>query len=142
MNLFKLETVYAHCDIPCGIYDPKPSQIAAATVLKMVQKINELVETDAYKNMDVNAMANFSRMVMVKEEHGRKCKDELLVLWTDFFKPEDLTMYPKLHETIWTTTKLISKNKQEVNLEAAEQLVKSVNEIAEMFEKVNASRKK
>lgn len=123
--------VYAHCDVPCGIYDPRPSQIAAATVLKMVQKINELPERGKSKN-EKNALI---RMVLTKEEHARKCKEEVLILWTDYFRQEHLKMFPNLHETFWKVAKLCSINKQEVNIERATELVKAVDEIAEMFQK-------
>jgi len=81
-----LPKVYAHCDVPCGIYDPKPSQIAAATVLKMVDKIEGLPK----ENLSVEDQATLIRCVWTKEEHARKCKEELLILWTDYFKPEQL----------------------------------------------------
>lgn len=129
--------VYAHCDVPCGIYDPKPAQIAAATVLKMVQKINELSK----ENLSVSDRNSFVRMVWTKEEHARKCKEELLILWTDYFKEEHLLMFPNLHETFWKATKLCSKNKQEVNIEAAKELVKAVDEIAEIFQKTKSASK-
>lgn len=121
--------VFAHCDVPCGIYDPKPAQIAAATVLKMVEKI----ETLPKENPSVVDRNNFVRMVWTKEEHARKCKEELLILWTDYFKPEHLDKFPNLHETFWKAAKLCSKNKQSVDIQAAKDLVKAVDEIAEMF---------
>ena len=122
-------TVSAHCDVPCGIYDPKPAQIAAATILKMVQKINELP-----KEKSLTDKNNLMRMIWTKEEHARICKHEILVLWTDYFKPEHVDKFPKLHETFWKAAKLVSKNKQNVDEEAAKELVAAVNEIAKMFE--------
>src|SRR5258708_37084451 len=74
-----------------------------------------------------------TRFVWTKEEHARKCKEEILVLWTDYFKPEHLEKFSNLHDIFWKTAKLCSKNKQEVNLESAAELVKSVDEIAVMF---------
>ncbi|HVZ59116.1 MAG TPA: superoxide dismutase, Ni [Patescibacteria group bacterium] len=121
--------IYAHCDVPCGIYDPKPAQIAAATVVKMTQLLIELDKPDKTMN-DRNKLI---RCVLTKEEHARKCKEELLILWTDYFKPEHLSKFPNLHDTFWKATKLCSKAKQEVSLETAESLVKAVDEIAEMF---------
>jgi nickel superoxide dismutase len=131
-----LPTVYAHCDIPCGIYDPKPAQIAAATVLKMVQLINDL-PTD---NPSVEDRAKFVRCVWTKEEHARKCKEEILILWTDYFKPEHLEMFPKLHDTFWKAAKFCSENKQHVSLETAQKLVAAVDEIAEMFSKTKVPK--
>ena len=128
---------YAHCDVPCGIYDPKPAQIAAATVLKMIEKIESLPKDE--NQWTLTDRANFVRYVWTKEEHGRKCKEDLLVLWTDYFKPEHLEQFPDLHTKFWQTAKLCSKAKQEVNREAAENLVKAVEEIADIFQQTKAS---
>lgn len=125
------ELVYAHCDVPCGIYDPHTAQIAAATVLKMVQLIEELPK----ENPNVNDRNKFVRCVLTKEEHAQKCKEEILILWTDYFKPEHLAQFPNLHGTFWKTAKLCSKNKQEVSIDAAKDLVKAVDEIATIFSK-------
>ena len=121
----KIDTVYAHCDIPCGIYASHPSQMAADTVVKMVEKIQALAKDDIH---------SLVRMTMVKEQHAELCKHELLILWTDYFKPEHLEKFPNLHDTFWKAAKLCSKNKQEVNLETAKQLRDAVHEIGHMFE--------
>lgn len=131
-TIFKPQIVLAHCDVPCGIYDAGPAQIAAETVLKMVSKIESLPK----RNPTVSDRNLFVRAIWTKEEHARKCKEELLILWTDFFKPEHLAMFPKLHETFWKAAKLCSRNKQEVSMEAARELVAAVDEIAGMFAKV------
>lgn len=127
--------VFAHCDVPCGIYDPKSAQIAAATVLKMVQLI-DAIPKDSTEISDRN---KFVRCVLTKEEHARKCKEELLILWTDYFKPEHLEAFPNLHDTFWKAAKLCSKNKQEVSAEAASSLVAAVDEIAHIFEQSKKS---
>lgn len=131
-NILPAKTVYAHCDVPCGIYDPKSAQLAAETVLKMVQKIQELPQDGSPEEI-LQARNSFVRMVLTKEEHARKCKEELLILWTDYFKSEHLKRFPELHETFWKAAKLCSKVKQTVDKEAAQQLVDSVNEIADIF---------
>lgn len=129
-RLLKPTTVaYAHCDIPCGIYDPTPAKIAADTVAKMVEKINAL---DTTKN-DFNTRGNFVRMITVKEQHAEICKKELQVLWSDYFKPEHLEKFPKLHDTFWKALKLASKNKQNVDAQAAAELQAAVKEISDMF---------
>jgi nickel superoxide dismutase len=118
---------HAHCDIPCGIYDPTAAKIAADTVAKMVEKITGAEATDlANRN-------TFIRSVAVKEEHAQLCKKELLILWTDYFKPEHLEKYPKLHETFWKAAKLCSKNKQSVDAKAAADLQAAVKEISDIF---------
>lgn len=127
---------YAHCDVPCGIYDPKSAQIAAAGVLKMVEKI---VNPPERSEKDINSVRNFhnamTRYVLVKEEQARICKTELLILWTDYFREGHLKMFPNLHEVFWKAAKLCSVNKQEVNVDYAQELVKVVDEIAGMFKK-------
>ncbi len=125
---------YAHCDIPCGIYDPTPAKIAADTVAKMVEKINAIPK-DA---MDLASRNSFVRMVGVKEQHAEICKKELQVLWSDYFKPEHLEKFPKLHDSFWKALKLASKNKQNVDAAAAAELQAAVKEISDMF---NASKK-
>lgn len=123
-NLLPTQIAYAHCDVPCGIYDPKSAQIAAETILKMVQKLNEYSEDD---------LNNRVRAIWTKEEHARKCKEELLILWTDYFKPEHLEKFPGLHDTFWKAAKLCSKVKQTVDEQAAKELVAAVSKIAEIF---------
>lgn len=135
------QIVFAHCDVPCGIYDPKPAQIAAATVLKMIQLIKSLPAKGSDEEI-LKSRNSFVRMVWTKEEHARKCKEELLILWTDFFKPEDLKETPNLHEIFWSAAKLCSKNKQEINEEAAKELVKAVDEITNIFNKTKEKRAK
>src|SRR3989344_2153171 len=121
-KLLPQSPVFAHCDIPCGIYDPHQAQLAAATILKMVQKINELPEHGKSKE-EKNSLI---RMVWTKEEHARKCKEEILILWSDYFKPEHLEKFPSLHDTFWKAAKLCSQNKQHVDAELAKSLVKTI----------------
>jgi nickel superoxide dismutase len=121
------ETVSAHCDIPCGIYDPHAAQIAALTVLRM----NQLMEQG--DPSDKAGENSFSRYVTVKEEHAEICKKELDILWHDYFKPEHLEKYPDLHTTFWNATKLASKCKQSFDAAAATELLATTDQIAEIF---------
>jgi nickel superoxide dismutase len=124
MRWLRAREAHAHCDIPCGIYDPISAKIAAQTVLKMVMRIQSL---------DDQQGNSFSRYVAVKEQHAELVKHEVDVLWHDYFKPEHLEKYPDLHTMVWETTKLASANKQGVDLDAAQKLVASVDKIAETF---------
>ena len=91
-RLFKPSVVaHAHCDIPCGIYDPTAAKVAADTVAKMVEKISALQPGAT----DFTTRGNFVRMTLVKEEHAQICKKELEILWSDYFKPEHLEKFPK-----------------------------------------------
>ncbi|MDP4007507.1 MAG: superoxide dismutase, Ni [bacterium] len=132
-KLFPVKPVYAHCDIPCGIYTAEPAQTAARTVAKMVEKI---------EGADLSDVHGISRFTAVKEEHAQITKEQLLILWTDYFKPEHIEMFPNLHETFWKAAKLCSRNKQEVSMEAAKELQKTVDEIAAMFAKAEAAKQK
>ena len=127
--------VYAHCDIPCGIYDPHMAQIAALTVIRMVQLIEGLQQpgADASKtDWDTYGM-QISRYSATKEEHARLCEHELIILWTDYFRPEHVEKNPNLHDLVWRTCKLTSTVKQSINMEAAQQLLAGCQQIAEIF---------
>ena len=90
----------AHCDIPCGIYDPRDAIQAAQTVIRMTELIGEVSG-----EMTVAAGNSFGRYVAAKEEHAAKAKHDILVIWTDYFKPEHLAEYPDLHEKVWNACK-------------------------------------
>src|SRR3989344_991288 len=135
MSIFKMIRAEAHCDIPCGIYDPTPAKIAAKTVARMMAQITELAmptEPVSKQARDTYIQA-ITRRVRVKEEHAELCKRELAILWSDFFKQEHLEKYPHLHDLFWKTMKLASKCKQDMHQEDAAALVEGVDEIAKIF---------
>jgi len=117
----------AHCDVPCGIYDPHEAVLAAKTVARMVELIG-LIEGD-----DVAARNKFARCVAVKEQHAEKVKREVQVIWSDYFRPEHLERSPELHSKVWQLLKLAGRNKQSVDAEAAAQLIAATEEFADMF---------
>ena len=128
-----IHTVDAHCDIPCGIYDPIGAKIAAQTVLKMVVRIEALEAPGASASEQAAHANTLSRYVTVKEEHAQLAKQELDILWHDYFRPEHVEQHPDLHTTFWNAAKLAGQNKQSVNRDAAQQLVDAVDSIAETF---------
>ena len=126
---------YAHCDIPCGIYDPHMAQIAALTVVRMVQLIQGLpkpADGASKEEWDTYTM-QISRYSATKEEHAKLCEHELIILWTDYFRPEHLEKHADLHDVVWKTAKLTSTVKQQVNMDAAQQLLAGCQQIAEYF---------
>lgn len=126
---FPAETVHAHCDGPCGVYDPASARIAAEAVLSMTKKILALDPGDGSR-----ATANsLSRYIAIKEEQAHLAKTELLVLWTDYFKPAHLEQIPDLHDKFWKATKLCSAVKVEVSLEQAQELMAAVEDIHNVF---------
>ena len=121
--------VQAHCDVPCGIYDPISAKIAAQTVLKMAVRL----EAADLGTPDISVPNSVARYIAVKEEHAQGVKSELNILWSDYFKPEHLADYPNLHELFWNANKLAGANKQGVSSSSAKELVEAVDEIAKIF---------
>jgi nickel superoxide dismutase len=121
--------VHAHCDIPCGIYDPAGAQQAARTVARMVELIDQ-IDPSSTAVADRN---KFIRCVTVKEQHAELVKREVQIIWSDYFKPEHLAANPELHTKVWNILKLAGKNKQNIDAEAAAQLEAAVKEFADIF---------
>jgi nickel superoxide dismutase len=120
---------HAHCDIPCGIYDPSEAVLAARTVARMVELIGKIPEASTA----VADRNTFVRCVAVKEQHAEKVKHEVQVIWSDYFKPEHLAAFPDLHTKVWTLLKLAGKNKQGIDAQAAADLEAATKEFADMF---------
>ena len=127
-----LKEVDAHCDGPCGVYDPASARIAGEAVQSMTKKMNALADSDADCN-SAGYINTMSRYAAIKEEESQKCKDELLVLWTDYFKPVHLESNPELHNTFWIAAKLCSACKVEVSETHAQELMDAVEEIHNLF---------
>ena len=128
-DLSPVKVAYAHCDIPCGIYDPHDAIQAAQTVIRMVELIGEL----GGDRTSIVAQNSFARYISVKEQHAKKAKDEILIIWTDYFKPEHLANYPDLHEKVWQACKLGSQVKQQVDMDKAVAFKAALEEIAAIF---------
>lgn len=125
------EEVSAHCDIPCGIYDPIVAQIAAVTVVRMMDFMADLEGKTTDKNKDyLNSM---TRYIEVKEEHAEKVKHEIRVIWGDYIKAPHLEKYPELHGITHKIMQLGSKVRQSTDRQAALDLVEEINKFAEIF---------
>jgi nickel superoxide dismutase len=121
MKLPFVRPVYAHCDLPCGVYDPAQARIEAQSVLEIQKK-----------------MANFegddrTRALFIKEERAELVKHHLWVLWTDYFKPVHLEKYPDLHEKLWLATKQAGECKHHSEPEEGQKLLDMIDEIATIF---------
>ena len=121
----------AHCDIPCGIYDPHSAQIAGLTVIRMIDLMNDLVA--AHKDQDLEFYNSLARYVAVKEEHAELLKREVRVIFGDYFKKEHVEKYPELPELVHNIFQLGSKVRQTTSRESALQLLAHVNRFAEIF---------
>jgi nickel superoxide dismutase len=124
----------AHCDGPCGVYDPASARVAAEAVLSMAKKMHALDLPKADDKAAVVAYNNtLGRFISIKEEQAELTKRELLILWTDYFKPAHLEANPDLHDTFWKAAKLCSACKQEASIEHAQELMAAVEKIHNMF---------
>jgi len=128
LKLLPEKIAFAHCDIPCGIYDPYVVQRAAHTILRMTQLLAELKSDDQKKMVH-----DIARMTHVKEEHVNLLEEELDTLRNDYFKEEHFKTYPNLESLFRETLKAASKARQEINMEAAKETLSGAQEIAEIF---------
>jgi nickel superoxide dismutase len=115
-------SVHAHCDLPCGVYDPAQARIEAESV-KACQEKYQGSDDEVFKD----------RAVSIKEERADLVKHHLWVLWTDYFKPEHLEANPKLHELFWNATKEAGAAKKSQDPAQGQKLLDAVDEIAKIF---------
>lgn len=116
-----INPVYAHCDLPCGVYDPMQAKIEAESVHKILEKYADLHDEDKW------------RAVIIKEERLELVKHHLWVLWTDYFRPEHLDAHPDLHDLFWKTTKQAGAVKKTTNPEESKKLLDMIDKISEVF---------
>ena len=115
-------TAHAHCDLPCGVYDPAQARIEAESVKACMEKTNAS-EDHLFRE----------RATMIKEERAELVKHHLWVLWTDYFKPEHLERFPQLHELFWKTTKAAGEAKKTNDVAVAIGLLEGIAEIDTIF---------
>ncbi len=122
--------VHAHCDLPCGVYDPAQARIEAESVKKIAEKMQ-----------DNDDAAFRTRAILIKEQRSELVKHHLWVLWTDYFKPPHFERYPQLHTLFNEATKLAgaSGTKGSDSVDTADQLLAKIDEIAEIFAATKAA---
>ena len=130
-SVFPFRTAKAHCDVPCGIYDPAVAQISALTVVRMVDLMEKLEKETTDKGL---AYQNtISRHIAEKERHAETVKAEVRIIWGDYIKAKQIEAHPNIHELVHEIMLLGSKVKQNVDREAAVKLVEKLNEFSEIF---------
>jgi nickel superoxide dismutase len=114
----------AHCDLPCGVYDPAQARIEAESIKAVIGKLADNDDPDFR-----------TRAVLIKEQRSELVKHHLWVLWTDYFKPPHFEKYPQLHTLVNEATKLAGATgtKGSMDVEVADQLLAKIDEIAEIF---------
>ncbi|HTZ07653.1 MAG TPA: superoxide dismutase, Ni [Acidimicrobiales bacterium] len=115
-------TVSAHCDLPCGVYDPAQARIEAESIKGVVDKFNAS-DDEVFR----------TRAVLIKEERAELVKHHLWVLWTDYFKPEHLEKFPNLHDLFWKATKAAGETKKSTDPKVAQALLDQIAEIDKIF---------
>jgi len=115
-------TVFAHCDLPCGVYDPAQARIEAQSVKACQEKHNGSDDHDFQ-----------TRAITIKEERADMVKHHLWVLWTDYFKPEHLEKHPDLHEMFWKATKTAGEAKKTNDESVGQRLIDEIDKIADVF---------
>ena len=129
-RLLPATTVYAHCDLPCGVYDPAQARIEAESVLKIMEKYQEHADDEVFK----------TRALIIKEERAELVKRHLWVLWSDYFKPEHLEQHPDLHDLVWRAIKAASQTKHSVDPADGRKLLDLIAEIADIFAQTKAAK--
>ncbi len=119
--MFKIKSVYGHCDLPCGVYDPAQAKIEAQSVHQILEKYSALHDEERW------------RAVMIKEQRLELVKHHLWVLWTDYFKPEHLEKYPDLHDKFWQATKQAGAVKKSVDPADSRKLLDAIDDISKIF---------
>jgi nickel superoxide dismutase len=112
----------AHCDLPCGVYDPAQARIEAESV----KSIQQMYQDDSDPDFR-------TRCVLIKEQRADLVKHHLWVLWTDYFKPEHLAEFPDLHEKFWNATKLAGDAKKSNDPAQGQELLSAIEAIADVF---------
>jgi nickel superoxide dismutase len=115
-------TAHAHCDLPCGVYDPAQARIEAESVKAIQEKYNGSSD-EAFR----------TRAIVIKEERADLVKHHLWVLWTDYFKPEHLEKFPQLHELFWNATKSAGEAKKTSDEAVGQRLLDQIAEIDKIF---------
>lgn len=124
LNILGGTEVSAHCDLPCGVYDPAQAKIEAESVKACIAKYNAS-DDDVFK----------ARALTIKEERSDLVKHHLWVLWTDYFKPPHFEKYPQLHVLFNEATKLAGAGgtKGSLDEKVADQLLEKIEEISTIF---------
>jgi nickel superoxide dismutase len=122
--------VHAHCDVPCGVYDPAQARIEAESVKAIQERYQD---AEGKKSGTESADDYRTRCLTIKEQRADLVKHHLWVLWTDYFKPEHQEKYPQLHDLFWQATKAAGEAKKSVDPDQGQQLLDVIGEIDKIF---------
>jgi nickel superoxide dismutase len=117
-------TVSAHCDLPCGVYDPAQARIEAESVKAIAEKYQANTDPEFR-----------TRAILIKEQRAELVKHHLWVLWTDYFKAPHFEKYPNLNQLFNEATKLAGASGVKGSMDPAvgDQLLAKIEEISKIF---------
>ena len=127
-KLFK--PVDAHCDIPCGIYETDTLKTAAQTCLKLTSLA---LEATAQQPQTPAKSNQLTRTVYQKEIQADLAKQQIYILWSDYFKEIDYQANDRLHQLLWRAAGQCSLVKQNLDIDQAKKLLKLVDSIDQAF---------
>lgn len=120
----------AHCDLPCGVYDPAQARIEAESVKAIQERYQD---ADKMKSAAETVDDYRTRCLAIKEERANLVKEHLWVLWTDYFKPEHKERYPQLHDLFWDATKEAGLSKKSQDPAQGQKLLDAIGQIDTIF---------
>jgi nickel superoxide dismutase len=123
-------TAQAHCDLPCGVYDPAQARIEAESIRAIQERYQD---ADSKKSAGETADDYRERCLQIKEERADLVKHHLWVLWTDYFKPNHLESNPQLHDLFWRATKAAGDSKRSTDPSQGQELLDLIKEIDTVF---------
>ena len=129
-NTVPVSEISAHCDIPCKIYDPGTAILSALTVVRMIDLMEEL---HSKKSDSLSFFNTMSRYIEEKETQATLCKNEVRIIWGDYFKAPQMEKFPQINELSHNIMMAASKAKQEGTRQDGLKLVELVNEFADIF---------
>lgn len=129
LEILPTQTAYAHCDLPCGVYDPAQARIEAESIFKIMEKYGQAHD-------EVEKI----RAIIIKEQRAELVKHHLWVLWTDYFKPEHLEKFPNLHDLFWRATKQAGQTKKSTDPADGQKLLDLIAEIDDIFKQTKATK--
>ena len=119
--------VSAHCDLPCGVYDPAQARIEAESIKAIIAKVADNDDPDFR-----------TRAILIKEQRSELVKHHLWVLWTDYFKPEHLEKHPELHDLFWKATKEAALAKKAQDPAQGQKLLDAIDGVAKIFKETKS----
>src|SRR5687767_15952383 len=134
-SMFSTVEATAHCDLPCGIYDPAQARIEAESVKAIQQRYQD---AEKMKSGTESAEDYRARCLVIKEERADLVKHHLWVLWTDYFKPEHREKYPQLHDLFWKATKEAGLAKKAQDPAQGQKLLDAIDGVAKIFKETKS----